>query len=70
MQHSKIVPWAKVCLAVYGIGIPAIFAGLLYYNRAAIRADQALRARGEGDIAANNPHIRVRHRYVYPVGAV
>jgi hypothetical protein len=62
LQHARIVPWAKACLVVYGLGIPLAFACLLYRYRKAIQADQELRSKGEGDIVANNPNIRVRHR--------
>ena len=61
--HAMIYPWAKVALAVYGLGIPCMFATILFIHRKAIRADQELRARGEGDIPANNPNIRVRHKF-------
>lgn len=39
------------------------FATILFVYRKEIRADQSLRERGEGDIPANNPNIRVRHRF-------
>ena len=61
--HDTILPWSKVALAVYGLGIPVMFAVILFMNHKAIKADQELRARGEGDIPANNPNIRVRHKF-------
>ena len=61
--HALIYPWAKAELVVYCLGIPCMFATILFIHLKAIRADQELRARGEGDIPANNPNIRVRHKF-------
>jgi hypothetical protein len=61
--HAMIKPWAAASLFVYGLGIPVGFGVILYRHRREIKADQELRARGEGNVPANNPNIRVRHKY-------
>jgi hypothetical protein len=58
--HGRMVTIASLTLVVYGIGIPAAFAYFLRANRAAIRADQTLRQRGEGDLATTNPNLKIR----------
>jgi hypothetical protein len=58
--HGRMVTIASLTLVVYGIGIPAAFAYFLRTNRAAIRADQTLRQRGEGDLATTNPNLKIR----------
>jgi hypothetical protein len=52
-----------LCVALYGIGLPALFAVLLYRHRAAIVEDQVLRAKGEGETALTNPNITTRRRF-------
>jgi hypothetical protein len=61
--HAMIKPWAAASLFVYGLGIPVGFGVILYRYRREIKADQELRARGEGNVPANNPNIRVRHKF-------
>jgi hypothetical protein len=52
-----------VSIVAYGAGLPALFAYFLGKHRAAIRADQALRAKGEGETSMTNPHIKIRRRF-------
>jgi hypothetical protein len=58
-----MIPWALVCLVLYGVGIPVLFAVLLLRNRRAIVADQTMRVRGEGDVKDTNPNFNVRRRF-------
>ena len=41
------------------LGLPLAFATFLWRNWAGVRADQAMRARGEGETALTNPHFQV-----------
>ena len=50
-------------MTAYGIGLPMLFAAILWKYRGAIAADQQLRAKGEGETTLTNPHISVRRRY-------
>ena len=61
--YSQLRLFCIVSLCVYGIGIPCLFAGIILYNRIAIRADQDLCAAGIGDTASDNPQLFVRRRY-------
>ncbi len=51
---------AAVSMLAYGIGVPAAFAFFLRTNRVAIRDDQRLRQRGEGELAITNPNLHIR----------
>jgi hypothetical protein len=61
--HARMRAAGGAMLALFTVGVPVLFAVLLFHNRAAIVADQRLRQRGEGDSIMTNPHIRVRQRY-------
>uniref|UniRef100_A0A7S1GCG6 IPT/TIG domain-containing protein n=1 Tax=Bicosoecida sp. CB-2014 TaxID=1486930 RepID=A0A7S1GCG6_9STRA len=61
--HERLVPLAALSLLVYGAGIPLLIAANLWVHRVAITADQALRAKGEGDSFLTNPNYAVRLRY-------
>lgn len=61
--HERLVPLALLSLLVYGCGIPLLIAVSLFVNRHAIHADQALRARGEGDNFLTNPNYATRLRF-------
>ena len=52
-----------LAIAVYGCGLPIAFAYFLWKHRAAIGADQQLRAKGEGETTMTNPNISVRRRF-------
>jgi hypothetical protein len=58
--NARMRAVAAVTIVLYILGLPAAFAGFLWRNRAAVRADQRLREKGEGDSALTNPHIQVR----------
>jgi hypothetical protein len=62
-QYRRLLPWGVVCMVVYGVGIPALFAYILYKNRVSIKGDQSLRAVGLGFSEASNPYFNVRKRY-------
>ncbi len=61
--HRRMKALGGVCVALYGIGLPVGFGYLLYRHRASIRADQRLRAKGEGETALTNPNITIRRRF-------
>jgi hypothetical protein len=61
--HARMKAVAGLMMVLFGIGVPAMFASVLYYHRRSIVADQLLRQSGEGDTALTNPDIRVRHRF-------
>lgn len=65
--HATMIPFGWASLALYGVGIPLFFGVVVFYFRAEIRFDQALKARGEGDNDVSNPafHIRKRYKKVY-----
>jgi hypothetical protein len=58
--HRRMTRMATASLLLYGGGVPAVFALTLFRYRAAIRADQRLRQRCEGEEAATNPNLHVR----------
>jgi hypothetical protein len=66
--YSRMRNVAALSMVLYGIGVPAAFAYILYHNRVAIRADQALRQRGEGELAITNPNLHVRRCVMNGVG--
>ncbi len=61
--YGQLFPWALATFVVYGVGIPLLFAGILYKFRVEIRGDQSLRAIGLGYSAASNPYFRARQRF-------
>jgi hypothetical protein len=50
---------AAITIVGFVLGVPAAFAVFLLRNRVAVRLDQRLRERGEGDSTLTNPHIQV-----------
>ena len=56
-------PWGYASLMCYTIGLPVTFAGILFYHRTEIRADQVLRAKDRGNTAITNPNFDIRQRY-------
>jgi hypothetical protein len=50
---------AGITFAVFVAGLPVAFGVLLWRHGAAMRADQVLRERGEGDTALSNPNFQV-----------
>jgi hypothetical protein len=65
--HGRMVRMAYVSFILYGVGIPASFAFLMWRYRAEIVADQRLREQGKGDYALTNPNISTR-RCVLVIG--
>ena len=61
--HARMLSVAYFMVFAFGLGVPASFGVILFWNRAAIEADQRMREKGQGDSLITNPHIRVRHRY-------
>jgi hypothetical protein len=51
---------AAITVALYVLGLPLTFGLFLLRNRTAVRADQTLRERGEGDSVLTNPNIKAR----------
>lgn len=69
--YNIIYPWSVVALAGYGLGIPVLFAGVLYKYGRLIRLDQILRERNEGNTVYTNPQARARaHRTGARTGAI
>ncbi|KAA0148714.1 hypothetical protein FNF29_06496 [Cafeteria roenbergensis] len=60
--YARVLPWAVITSLVYGMGIPALFAIMLFSSRSSIIADQKLLAVGEGHSRATNPHFATRKR--------
>jgi hypothetical protein len=56
-------PWGYLSIFVYTIGLPSLFAGILYHNREGIIADQQLREKSRGITRETNPHFHIRMRY-------
>ena len=53
-DHAVLLPAGVVTLVLYGVGIPATIAYILWSHRHAIRADQALFAEGKGGTAVRS----------------
>ncbi len=60
--NARMRPIAMLCIAWFVLGLPIAFSAFLWWNREAVREDQRMRERGEGDTAFTNPHFQVRHR--------
>ncbi|KAA0161651.1 hypothetical protein FNF27_08145 [Cafeteria roenbergensis] len=60
--YAQVLPWAVITLLLYGLGIPLLFAVMLFTSRKAIVADQKLLAVGEGHVRATNPNFSTRKR--------
>ena len=56
-------PAAALSLLIYAAGLPLGFLFILVKHRVSIRADQALRAVGQGTAEATNPYFHIRTRY-------
>ena len=61
--HYSLVPWGIGSLVVYGVGVPAAFAWVLWRHRGAMERDVTLWAAGKGDSDATNADYGVRRRY-------
>lgn len=61
--QAPLVPYALLCLGVYGLGVPALFAYVFVRHARVIRADQRLWMVGHGDTPGANPGYAVRRRY-------
>ena len=55
--------WSIASAVLYTVGIPAVFAVILFRYRVEIREDQKLLAAGTGASPATNPHFSVRRRF-------
>jgi hypothetical protein len=62
--------WAYASMVFYAIGMPLVFAYILFSNRSAIQADQELRMRGIGNTRTTNPFFHIRQRYQKLYGCV
>jgi hypothetical protein len=58
--HGRMLRMAYLSFLLYGLGIPAGFACIMWRYRAAIIADQQLREQGKGDHAITNPNVHIR----------
>ena len=66
MQDSTYALMRRVgfaSIAGFGVGLPALFYYIMWWNRDAMFADQLLRMRNEGETAMTNPNIVVRRRF-------
>jgi hypothetical protein len=57
--NARMRSVAAVSIVGFVLGLPAAFAAFLWRNWVAVRADQTLRERGEGETALTNPHFQV-----------
>ncbi len=60
----QLLPLGITAFILFGLGIPSLYAGVLYYYRVEIRADQQLRAEAKGFNRQTNPQYSVRQRWV------
>ena len=58
-----LTPYAIASFVFYSLGVPVLFAAVLYRHRVAINADQELRRLGMGDSEKSNPQFSTRKRY-------
>ena len=61
--HLRMKAVGSVMMAVFVVGVPVVFAAILYFHRDEIVKDQTMRQNGEGDTFLTNPNIHVRYRY-------
>ena len=62
-QYATVYPFAVLSLIIFGAGVPAVFGSVLFWYRSEIRADQEMKARGEGNSEVTNPNLWVRRRF-------
>ena len=60
--HEKLVKFAILALASYGVGVPALIAWVLWHYRHRIRDDQRRWLIGEGN-DDRNPNYSIRRRF-------
>ena len=61
--QDQLGPAAISSIVFYGLGVPAMFFGLLFRHRRAIVTDLTLMLREEGGTASTNPVFHIRKRY-------
>ncbi len=61
--QEQMKPWGYLSMVVYTIGLPILFAWILYHNQEGIIADQQLREKCRGITRETNPHFHIRMRY-------
>jgi hypothetical protein len=65
MLCSVGAPWIMGDGCRYVLGLPALLGVFLWRHKAAVRADQTLRERGEGDSPLTNANYQVRAEHGY-----
>lgn len=50
-------------MVLYAVGIPCVFAWILFRNRVAVKLDQTLYVLGTGDTPSTNEHLSTRRRF-------
>jgi hypothetical protein len=61
--HYALIPWGAASLVAYGLGVPGVFAWMLWRHRAAMERDVSMWAMGEGNTEETNGDYWVRRRY-------
>jgi hypothetical protein len=62
--NARMRAVAIVSILAFVLGLPVALAVFLWTRRTAVRVDQTLRERGEGETALTNPHFQVSPRTV------
>ena len=62
-EYLQMRSWALVGLVAYGLGIPALFATIIYMYGARMQLDQALRIRNLSGSRDTNPYYDMQKRY-------
>lgn len=62
-RYRRMRAVGGLCIVLYGLGLPVLFAFLLWRYRREITADQRLRAKAEGETSLTNPQIHIRRRF-------
>ena len=62
-RYRRMRAVGGLCIVLYGLGLPVLFAFLLWRYRREITADQQLRAKAEGETSLTNPQIHIRRRF-------
>lgn len=62
-EYADLHNWAIVAVLSYGLGIPLVYAIILFKNASAIKVDQGLRLKGFSGSRASNPYYDMQKRY-------
>jgi hypothetical protein len=62
-MQLKLRPLAITSMVLHALGVPLVFAFILYHFRREISEDQLLRQQGTGNSRSTNPNYHIRQRF-------